>query len=493
MTRPVFIQCLSVLLCIAAAFVSHKLFAKHVTGSSGSGWFETVCQGGDGSDTGARLTSNADCAAVLASPHSYWPPRREDEPPGTPHFPVAFLGLVNFSLLGVWLIGVGRPSHKRRWFHLITLVWVVCGLAGSLRYAFIMFAELDEWCPWCLLVHILNLLIVICVSLLWPREPRRIIRQVMSAPTSTKASEKAPKVVARPSLQQVGIRPPLHAPSALRVAATLGIMLIVVYGSYGQSAILASGKTRATLDRCVATVKRIRANTATLVGSYDAARSYQITIGPDDPVRMAAQPDQETWDLVVFSDFLCPSCRRFAALLDDEIAPLFDRRLRIVFKHYPLDKQCNRFTARTTHRNACAASYVAEAARRQGGNDAFWKVHDRLFEQRLSGRGFGPQDPGRIAGELDLDGVQLRSDLQSTEVAARVARDIELARTCGVTGTPAVFLNGKRVDPLAMTEIGFWDEMANRFWTEVGETRPASTIRRAQSATPDTQGPTDAP
>ena len=35
------------------------------------------------------------------------------------------------SLLAVWLVGVGRPSYERRWIHLITAVWVMCGLAGS--------------------------------------------------------------------------------------------------------------------------------------------------------------------------------------------------------------------------------------------------------------------------------------------------------------------------------------------------------------------------
>jgi protein-disulfide isomerase len=206
-----------------------------------------------------------------------------------------------------------------------------------------------------------------------------------------------------------------------------------------------------------------------------------------------AQPDQKNWRVVVFSDFLCPSCRRFATFLDNTITPLFDGRLSVVFKHYPLDRQCNGYIGSTTHRNACAASFVAEAARLQGGNDAFWKVHDRLFARRYGSAGFRPKEVGRIAVECDLDAIQLRSDLQSTEVATRVAADIELARACGVTGTPAVFLNGKRVDPLAITEIGFWDAMADRFWTEIGQTRPVSTLRHDRSATPDSPGPTDVP
>ena len=98
--------------------------------------------------------------------------------------------------------------------------------------------------------------------------------------------------------------------------------------------------------------------------------------------------------------------------------------------------------------------------------------------------------PFYLANEPHSPNADLEvKDKYTGEVATRVAADIELARSCGVTGTPAVFLNGKRVDPIGIIEIGFWDEMAKRFWMEVGETRPVSTLRRDQSATPDSRDP----
>lgn len=493
MSRAVIVQVLAVLLCGAAAMFSYMLLAKHVTGSTGSSWFEAVCVGGDESSAGGVLTEHANCAAVLASPHSFWPPKRANEPPGTPHIPIAFLGLMYFSLLGVWLIGVGRPSHHRRWFHMITLMWVVCGLTGSLRYTYIMFTALNEWCPWCLFIHVLNFLIVVCTLLLWPRAPKGVSQMVTRPATRSSVDEK--KIPAGEPAWTPPVRSlhPAPKPSALRLAGTLGVMVIVVYGNFGQSAMLTARNTRASLERCVSAVKRIRGDTATLVKSYDLAEPCRITITPDDPVRTSARRDQHAWDLVVFSDFLCPSCRRFADFLEKTIQPLFEKRLRVVFKHYPLDRQCNEHAARTTHRNACAAAYLAAAAQRRGGNDIFWRAHDLLFARQPKGGDFALDDAGSIASDLGLDHDQLATDMQSPDVAARVTKDIDLARDCGVKGTPAVFLNGRRVDSLAIMEIGFWDEMANRFWIEAGEKRPVSTRRRDRSTTPDNRDPTGAP
>ena len=97
------------LLGTVAAFDGHKLLALHVTGSSGSVWFEVTCKP-------VESGVGPDCAAVVASPHSYVPPKRADQAPGTPHVPVAFLGLACFAALGVWLAGVGRPSYQSAGF-----------------------------------------------------------------------------------------------------------------------------------------------------------------------------------------------------------------------------------------------------------------------------------------------------------------------------------------------------------------------------------------
>jgi protein-disulfide isomerase len=57
----------------------------------------------------------------------------------------------------------------------------------------------------------------------------------------------------------------------------------------------------------------------------------------------------------------------------------------------------------------------------------------------------------------------------------RLNEDAALAKACNVNGTPAIFVNGRRVDTLAATEVGFWNALAESYWQEIGLPRPAST------------------
>ena len=146
---------------MAAALISYNLLNKHISGAEGPAWFEAGCS--DRVESGG-----ANCAAVLASSYSYYPPKLSDQPDGKIHIPVAFMGLIYYSILTVWFIGVGRPSLQRKRLHWIPLLLVGIGLFSSFQFTRIMFTQLNEWCPWCLITHILNLLIAVCVVLMWP-------------------------------------------------------------------------------------------------------------------------------------------------------------------------------------------------------------------------------------------------------------------------------------------------------------------------------------
>ena len=75
--------------------------------------------------------------------------------------------------------------------------------------------------------------------------------------------------------------------------------------------------------------------------------------------------------LVEYSDFECPFCKRFhttAKRLVDESGG----RVKWVYRHFPLD-ELHPVKAR---QEAVASECAAEL----GGNDAFWKFADRLYE-----------------------------------------------------------------------------------------------------------------
>lgn len=141
--------------------------------------------------------------------------------------------------------------------------------------------------------------------------------------------------------------------------------------------------------------------------------------------------------LVLFSDLQCPGCRRFAAVLSELISQ-YEDDLHIVFKHYPLSTTCNDGIKRNLHKLACEAAWAAEAARRQ---QAFWPLHDALFNAKLSDE--VPIES--VAEQVGLDMVQWRRDTASDEVRNLIKNDIALGQQLGVDATPTVFLDGRRV------------------------------------------------
>jgi len=459
---------LACVLSLAAAFISYELLVTHVTGSSGAAWFDAGC-----SDSVAE--GGANCKAVLASPYSYFPPKMEGEALGRPHLPVAFLGLVYYSALVTWFLGVGRPSYGRRFLHLIPLLWIALGLAGSAYFMNVMFRVLTEWCPWCVATHGLNVLIAMAALCMWPRRSKLEIS--ISASSRSDSSSSA---VSASHVTPTPFAIPRPHPTGRVLFLTITMIVVIGYAELNLLG-LKTWKSKALavdtqFSTCVATVKRFQADAEKLFKNWQLATQRDITRGSDDPVRSYAKDDAPTpLDVVVFSDFECPSCGRFAGFFEKSVPPLFDGRVKLSFKNYPIDQKCNTRASQTLHKYACAAAIYADAVRRVGGNDAFWKLHDFLFENQDDLK-HGRVTPDRIASAAGLDPSALAEAMQSPETArARIAEDVELAARCEIRATPSVFVEGRFVDGLAVNEIAFWDKLADHYFQRVGVSRPAST------------------
>lgn len=140
----------------------------------------------------------------------------------------------------------------------------------------------------------------------------------------------------------------------------------------------------------------------------------------------ARGPADAPFQVVVFSDFECPSCAELAAVLD-QVTAQYPGKIREVFMNYPL----------RSHRYSRAAAAAALAAGRQG---RFWEFHDALFDNydQLS-----PQKINEIARELKLDEGRLTRDMNHPEVMAALNRDASEIARLDVSGTPTVFVNGR--------------------------------------------------
>jgi protein-disulfide isomerase len=171
---------------------------------------------------------------------------------------------------------------------------------------------------------------------------------------------------------------------------------------------------------------------------------------------------------ITYSDFQCPHCRTLAEKLD-EVQRKFPGRLRVVFRHFPLDRSCNPLTRTYLHAFSCQAARAAEAARRLGGDRAFWKMHDALFAHQAE---LDRQPYAQLAGQIGLDSARFISEMNSPRTWERVKAHIERSKPFDVSTTPAVFLNGRRVRVWRST--AFWEAVL-----AAPSSRPTSTAASA--------------
>ncbi len=132
--------------------------------------------------------------------------------------------------------------------------------------------------------------------------------------------------------------------------------------------------------------------------------------------------------LVVFSDFQCPFCKRIEPTLA-EMEKHYPGKVRVVWKNYPLP----------FHANAEPAAEAAMAADAQG---KFWPMHDRLFANNTA---LDRESLENYAAAIGLDLPRFRADLDAGRYKARIEADQQEGRELGVVGTPAVFINGRKI------------------------------------------------
>jgi protein-disulfide isomerase len=129
-----------------------------------------------------------------------------------------------------------------------------------------------------------------------------------------------------------------------------------------------------------------------------------------------------------FSDFQCPYCSRIQSTLK-EVLEAYPNDVKLVFKDFPL----------SFHKQAKNAAKAARAAGEQG---KFWEMHDLIFENFSKVNEVMFKD---FATKLNLDMNKFMADYSSNKYDALIQQDINLGRQAQVTGTPSLFMNGKRM------------------------------------------------
>jgi protein-disulfide isomerase len=146
--------------------------------------------------------------------------------------------------------------------------------------------------------------------------------------------------------------------------------------------------------------------------------------------------------VVEFSDFLCPFCRQIAGAFAGYL-PQSGNRVVVYFKNYPLDASCNTSLMQSVHQGACFVAMGGICAQEQG---KFWEYHDRVFSNPPTNP--TQSDVANMAREAGLNGLQLDACMSSPGTKQRLGAEIAEGIGAQVTGTPTLFINGKKLPRL---------------------------------------------
>lgn len=140
-----------------------------------------------------------------------------------------------------------------------------------------------------------------------------------------------------------------------------------------------------------------------------------------------------------FADFQCPHCGEFAAFIE----PLIRQNLvetgkaRYVFYDYPLGFKWSFLAAR-----------AGRCANEQG---KFWEFHGIVFARQQQWA-FDPDAAAQFTEYAKtipgMDAGKFEQCVRSDRYQREVSESSQLGQSLGVQGTPTLFVNGRKIDPL---------------------------------------------
>ena len=372
-----------------------------------------------------------------------------------------------YSTLLAWLVGVGRPAYAKRGLHYAAFLLVALGLGGSAYFVWIMSRVISEWCPWCMFTHVLNLLIFICMVFMWPRR-------------SAVGGEKIAAEGSAAGVPAERTRGAVH-PSERVLILTLISMVLV---NYAHTNMLGLKTWRRTAEQavknyqqCMSVVERFGGDTEKLFGQWQRGREYEIKLTDKDRIRTypvsasMVPPPPTPLTVVIYSDFECPGCGKFAQFFEKQVPKILGGNVRAVFRHFPLNSACNSLVHRDVHPHACEAVKLVEGVRLLAGNEGFWKAHDFVFRNQESLQR-GTLTPDEVAKAVGVDSAALKECIGLAEIDAALQDDINEAKLLDFKATPAIYVEGRHVDSLAVRDTRFWERIADWYWERTGVPRP---------------------
>jgi protein-disulfide isomerase len=137
--------------------------------------------------------------------------------------------------------------------------------------------------------------------------------------------------------------------------------------------------------------------------------------------------------IVEFGDLQCPACKAAQPTIESLVAA--EPNARFVFQNFPLEM----------HNWAAKGAAYADCVG-QASNDAFWKFLSKVYETQSEITAENTDEKlTAVADGAGVKGADIAACAVKPETKARVDASIALGKSVEVTGTPTIYINGRKV------------------------------------------------
>ena len=163
---------------------------------------------------------------------------------------------------------------------------------------------------------------------------------------------------------------------------------------------------------------------------------------PFDPVKKILEkgitgPERGPKDapvmIVEFGDLQCPACKAAQPAIEALVAA--EPKARFVFQNFPLEM----------HNWAAKGALYADCVGR-ASNDAFWKFVAKTYETQADITAETADEKlTALADGAGVKGSEIAACAVMPETKARVDASLALGKSVDITGTPTLFINGRKI------------------------------------------------
>jgi uncharacterized membrane protein/predicted DsbA family dithiol-disulfide isomerase len=159
----------------------------------------------------------------------------------------------------------------------------------------------------------------------------------------------------------------------------------------------------------------------------------------------------------VFTDFLCSACYKFYET-EKYLLAKYGGNIQFIYYHYPLDSACNKYLDDSLYPESCTASKSMQSAAAAGFFEEYFFTHfneyhsikenydaetAKMLADKTSSRFHTEKEKLRVFNEL----------FNAADLPAQITADIEFAEKMKISGTPAVYINGRGFNGVPRREM----------------------------------------